>query len=360
MVIKKVFSAGVDYIQVLDENGKADKALEKELVKDGLKKEHLIALYRYMVTARVLDEKAINLQRQGRLLTYAPCKGEEAISVGTSFALNKDDWVVPSYREQGMYVTRGVPLKYFMMYFMGFEEGNHLPDEFNITPVCVPVATHFPHAAGIGIALRYKGENKVVMTYTGDGGTSEGDFYEAINFAGVYNAPVVFVIRNNQWAISVPRKKQTAAKTIAQKGIAAGINCMQADGNDVLAMYYTAKKAVERARKGDGPTLIEAVSYRMSMHTTADDPKRYMPEEEIEAWKKKDPIERFRKYLKAKRILNEALEKRILKQANTDVEHAVEEAEAFRTDYTHMFKSVYERIPAELEEQMEEAGRFAR
>ncbi|MCX8199853.1 MAG: pyruvate dehydrogenase (acetyl-transferring) E1 component subunit alpha [Candidatus Micrarchaeota archaeon] len=360
MAVKKVFSGSVDYIQVLDENGAVDKALEKELLRGGLGREQLIGLYRCMVTARVLDEKAINLQRQGRMLTYAPCRGEEAITVGTSFALRKDDWVVPAYREQGMYIVMGVPLKYFLMYFMGFEEGNHLPREFNITPVCVPVATHFLHAAGIGMAMKHKGENKVVMTYTGDGGSSEGDFYEALNFAGVYGAPVVFVVRNNQWAISVPRKKQTAAKTIAQKGIAAGIRCVQADGNDVLAMYYTAKIAVDAARKGEGPTLIEAVSYRMGMHTTADDPKRYMPEDEIEMWKKKDPIERFRKYLKAKRIWNEVLEKKIIKQAAVEVEHAVEEAEAFRSDYTHMFKNVYARMPAELEEQLEDAGRFAR
>jgi pyruvate dehydrogenase E1 component alpha subunit len=357
MVVKKAYSGSVDYIQILDEDGKVDKALEKEL---GLKKEQLESLYRSMVTTRVLDEKAVNLQRQGRLLTYAPAKGEEAIAVGSAFTLKKDDWVLPSYREQGMYIVMGVPFKYQLMYFMGFEEGNSLPKGFNITPTCIPVATHFPHAVGIGMAIKYKGENKVVMAYTGDGGSSEGDFYEALNFAGVYKAPVVFIVRNNQWAISVHRKNQTAAKTIAQKGIAAGINCVQVDGNDALAVYYASKKAVERARNGEGPTLIEAVSYRMGMHTTADDPTRYMPNVELEEWAKKDPIERFRKYLKVKRIWSEALEKKIRKQAVQEIDHAIQEAEAFKTDYTHMFKHVYRKMPAELEEQMEYLGGFVR
>lgn len=349
MGVKRAYSGNVDYVQVVDESGRVDKALEKELQ---LKKGQLESLYRAMVTARVLDEKAINLQRQGRMLTYAPCRGEEAICVGSAFALRKDDWVVPSYREQGMYIVMGVPLKYLLMYFMGLEEGNCLPKEFNITPICVPVATHFPHAAGIGMALRYRDDGKVVMAYTGDGGSSEGDFYEALNFAGVYKAPVVFVVRNNQWAISVPRKRQTAAKTIAQKGIAAGISCIQVDGNDVLSVLYAARKAVERARKGEGATLIEAVAYRLGMHTTADDPTRYMPKAELEEWEKKEPIERFRRYLKAKRVWSETFEKNVRKRAIAEVERAVEEAEAVRTDCTHMFKDVYKKMPNELEEQL--------
>jgi pyruvate dehydrogenase E1 component alpha subunit len=355
MVVKRVYSGSVNFVQIVDEKGRVDKKLEREL---RVSRKDLEFLYKAMVTTRVLDEKALNLQRQGRMLTYAPCKGEEAISVGSAFALKKDDWIVPSYREQGMYVTMGVPLKYFMMYFMGFEEGNNLPPEFNITPICVPVATHSLHAVGIGMALKYKDENKVVMTYTGDGGSSEGDFYEALNFAGVYKAPVVFIVRNNQWAISVPRKRQTAAETIAQKGIAAGIRCVQVDGNDVLSVLYAAREAVERARKGEGPTLIEAISYRLGMHTTADDPTRYVPKEELEQWMKKEPVERFRKYLKAKRIWNKKWEERVKREAIRTVEQAVEEAEAMRTDYTNMFRNVYKRMPEELAEQEEYLKKF--
>ncbi|MEM0437878.1 MAG: pyruvate dehydrogenase (acetyl-transferring) E1 component subunit alpha [Candidatus Micrarchaeia archaeon] len=357
MPVRDVYSGSIRYVQILNEKGAADKRLEKRL---GLSKQQLLDMYRALITTRVLDDKALKLQRQGRMLTYAPCLGEEAISVGSAFALRKDDWVVPAYREQGMYVAMGVPLKYLLMYFMGFEEGNLLPKEFNITPICVPVATHFPHAAGIGMALNYLGEKKVVMTYTGDGGTSEGDFYEALNFAGVFNAPVVFVVRNNQWAISVPRKKQTAAQTLAQKGIAAGINSVQVDGNDVLGMYYVAREAVERARSGGGPTLIEAISYRMGLHTTADDPTRYVDPKEREVWAKKDPIERFSKYLKSKRILTAALEKDALAKAEEEVEEAIREAESYKTHWERMLEYVYADMPEELREQRDYLKRFER
>ncbi|MCX8205682.1 MAG: pyruvate dehydrogenase (acetyl-transferring) E1 component subunit alpha [Candidatus Micrarchaeota archaeon] len=348
MPARTAYTGSVNYVQILNEKGAADKRLEKKL---GLSKQQLLGMYRALITTRVLDDRALKLQRQGRMLTYAPCQGEEAISVGSAFALNKDDWVVPAYREQGMYVAMGVPLKFLLMYFMGFEEGNALPREFNITPICVPVATHFPHAAGIGMALNYLGDKKVVMAYTGDGGTSEGDFYEALNFAGVFNAPVVFIVRNNQWAISVPRKKQTAAETLAQKGIAAGINCVQVDGNDVLGVYYVAREAVARARAGKGPTLIEAVSYRMGLHTTADDPTRYVDPKERDAWVPKDPIARFAKYLKAKRILTTAIERETLANAEDMVERAVQEAESYKTHWERMFEYVYADMPEELREQ---------
>lgn len=355
MTIKTIFRNKVDYVQVLNEKGVPDRKIERKIA---LKKDELKFIYRSLILTRVFDDRAVKLQRQGRLLTYAPCLGEEAITVGSAYALKKDDWVVPSYREQGMYIVRGLPLKYVLMYFMGFEEGNATPEEFNITPFSIPVATHFPHAVGIGMAMNYLNKKNVVMTYTGDGGTSEGDFYEALNFGGVFNVPVVFIVRNNQWAISVPRKKQTRAETLAQKGIAAGINHVQVDGNDVLAMYYASKNAVDRARKGGGPTLIEAVSYRMSMHTTADDPTRYRSQKEVDAWKKRDPILRFRRYLERKKIWNEKFEKSVQQWAIDEVDEAVKEAEASRTSYKNMFKYVYDEMPTELKEQMEYLGKF--
>ncbi|MGC8923855.1 MAG: pyruvate dehydrogenase (acetyl-transferring) E1 component subunit alpha [Candidatus Micrarchaeia archaeon] len=354
---KKVYEGSINYLQVLDEKGNVDKGLEK---KTGLNKKDLEMIYRYLIITRVFDDRALKLQRQGRLLTYAPCLGEEAISVGSAYALNKDDWVVPSYREQGMYAVMGVPLKYIFMYFMGFEEGNALPEQFNITPISVPVATHLPHAVGIGMALNFKGNKKVVITYTGDGGTSEGDFYEALNFAGVFNVPVIFIVRNNQWAISVPRNKQTIAETLAQKGIAAGIRCVQVDGNDVLGMYLASKEAVNIARKGGGPTLIEAVSYRLGVHTTADDPTRYRSQKEVDEWKKKDPIERFKKYLEAKKILDEKSEAKILEAAEAEVDNAVNEAEAYRTNYRNMFRFVYKKMPEEIEDQVKYLEMFLR
>jgi len=350
MAVKNVYRASIDYVQILDENGKADKKLEKRL---SLKRKDLESIYRSLVLTRVFDDRALKLQRQGRLLTYAPCLGEEAIAVGAAYAAKKDDWIVPAYREQGVYAVMGVPLKYIFMYFMGFEEGNALPEKFNITPLSIPVGTHFPHAAGIGMTLKYQKKDNVVFTFTGDGGTSEGDFYEAMNFAGVFSAPVVFIVRNNQWAISVPRRDQTASETLAQKGLAAGIGCVQVDGNDVLGMYYVAREAAANARKGK-PTLIEAITYRMGVHTTADDPTRYRPKGEAEKWAKKDPIERFRKYLKSKRIWNEKFERRAVEDAENEVENAVKEAEAYRTGPERMFTHVYENMPQELKEQKAE------
>ncbi len=355
MPTKTVYRGSIDYIQILDEKGRIDRKFEKKL---GLTKKQLLVMYGALVKTRMFDDKALKLQRQGRLLTYAPSSGEEAITVGSAYALKKDDWVVPAYREQGMYIVMGVPLKYLLTYFMGLEEGNNLPKEFNITPTAIPVSTHLPHAVGIGMALNYNGGKKVVITYTGDGGTSEGDFYEALNFAGVYRAPVIFVVRNNQWAISVPRKRQTAAETIAQKGLAAGIRCVQVDGNDALGVYYVTRDAVERAREGGGPTLIEAITYRMGVHTTADDPTRYRSEKDVELWKKKDPIERLRKYLEARKILNKRIEANIANEAEVEIDNAIKEAEAAKTNYTNMFKYVYKNMPNELEEQMEYLNGF--
>src|SRR5699024_9732155 len=215
-------------------------------------------LYKTMIFERIIDEKTLSYQRQGRMLTYAPNTGQEAAQIGSTFALEKEDWVVPSFRELGAWLIKGVPLKSIYLYWYGNEWGSHIPEDVNILPVSVPIASQLQHATGIGMANNIKGENNVVLGFVGDGGTSAGDFHEAINFASVFKAPVIFLIQNNQYAISVPRKMQTNSKTLAQKAFAYDIPGYYVDGNDIFAMYVITKKAVERARNGEGPTLIEA------------------------------------------------------------------------------------------------------
>ena len=263
---------------ILDENGKVvDKENLPELSEDELK-----YLYKTMVFTRIIDERAVSYQRQGRMLTYAPNTGQEAAQVGSAYALEKRDWLVPAFRELGAWLVKEVPLKNIYLYWYGNEWGSYMPEGVNMLPVAIPIASQMQHATGIAMANNIKGEDSVAMAYVGDGGTSSGDFHESINFAAVFNAPVVFVIQNNQYAISVPRKMQTTSKTLAQKAVSYDIPGILVDGNDIFAMYAVTKQAVERAREGLGPTLIEAYTYRLGAHTTSDDPTKYRLDEEVE------------------------------------------------------------------------------
>src|SRR5918992_6162169 len=246
----------VEYLSILDSEGHLDAALEPDIPTDKLKE-----LYRAMVFGRRLDERMLRLQRQGRIGTFAPIKGQEASQMGAVFTLRQTDWMVPSFRETAAMVWRGWPIEKLLMYFAGYLEGGQPDTEQRDLPVTIPVASQLPHAVGLAYAAQYKGEDVVVMVFFGDGATSEGDFHEALNFAGVWHVPVVFVCQNNQWAISVPLKKQTHSRTIAQKALAYGVPGLQVDGNDVLAVYAATREAVDRARGGDGPTLIECGSY---------------------------------------------------------------------------------------------------
>ena len=339
----------VEYLQVLDENGKVDKKLEPKL-----SKEDLIKLYKNIVLTKTFDDIGLKLQREGRMGTYAPVKGQEA-QVGSAFALQKSDWMFPSFREHGVYLTRGLSAKHLYLYFMGSEEGGRIPKGNNDLTMAVPVGTHLVHAVGASWAAKIKGHKIGIAVYFGDGATSEGDFHEALNFAGVFQTPTVFLCQNNQWAISLPRSKQSAAKTLAQKAIAYGFEGIQIDGNDILAQYVATKKALEKARAGKGPTFIELLTYRMSMHTTADDPKKYRSEAEVKKWEKRDPLKRFKIYLKKKKILNEKLEKEIQDEATKIINKAVAEAESMpKPAKEDMFKYVYEKIPKDLQEQMKE------
>lgn len=344
--------AEVEALSILDEKGELDKDLEPDL-----DAELLLRLYRAMLLGRRFDERLLSLQRQGRIGTFAPITGQEASQIGAVAALRSSDWMAPAFREMGAELWRGKPMVSVILTYGGFGEGGRIEDDRNDLPVAIPVASQVLHAVGLAWAMKYRSQKDVAMTFLGDGGTSEGDFHEAMNFAAVYQIPVIFVCQNNQWAISFPRKNQTRSKTIAQKALAYDMPGIQVDGNDVLAVYVAAKEAVDRARDGGGPTLIECVTYRMMMHTTADDPKRYRTEEEVEEWKKRDPIDRFQKYLKDKDLLSDETIESLEAEIKAKIQAAVDEAEKqMKTlgDPLGMFENVYADMPAYLKEQREE------
>jgi len=297
----------------------------------GLKDQLLLEMYQYMVRARILDGWLLKLQRMGRVALHAPNRGQEATAVGAALALRREDWLFPSYRELGALLVRGMseeeildralstiddPLKGsdFAIY------GNR---RYNIVPAPIPVGNQITHAVGAAIAAKILGDKIVAMTFFGDGATSRGDFHAGLNFAGVFKAPVVFVNQNNQWAISVPVKRQTAAPTIAVKGVAYGVPGIRVDGNDILAVYTVVSEAVDRARRGEGPTLVEAVTYRLGPHTTADDPDRYRTKREVEAWERREPIRRFRLYLEKKGILGPGDAEEIQRKWESRIEETV-------------------------------------
>ena len=339
-----------EMFQILDEKGQIESVLEPALSDEELKK-----IYAFMVVSRQTDLKAFVLQRQGRMGTYAPSLGHEACQVGSAFSLKKSDWVFPYFRDLGMYITLGFPLKNYYLYWMGNEEGMRIPDDLNIITLAIPVGTQLPQAVGAGMAAKIKKDKIGVLCTFSDGATSEGDFHEALNFAGVFKTPNVFVCYNNQYAISLPRAKQTASKTLAQKAIAYGFEGVLVDGNDILAMYTATKEALEKARAGEGPTLIEAYTYRMANHTTSDDASKYRSEEEVKKWEKRDPIERFRIYLNNKGIWNESFERKVQEEAEATVNSAVEEAEKTPSpSIEEIFIHTYKNMTPNLKEQLEE------
>lgn len=342
-------SEKVEFLSILDENGKPDKKLEPDISGD-----ILMQLYRTMVLGRRFDERLLNLQRQGRIGTFAPIKGQEAAQLGAVANLRPNDWLVPAFRETAAELWRGRSLESIIVYNNGFNEGIDIPEDRNDLPVSVPVGSQIIHAVGLGWAARYRQKQDVAMTFFGDGATSQGDFHEGLNFAAVFQAPVIFICQNNQWAISLPRSKQTRSKTLAQKALAYGMPGIQVDGNDILAVYAAAKEAVAKARTGDGPTLIECVTYRLMMHTTADDPKRYRSNEEVEKWNKRDPLPRFRKYLMDKGLLSDAEIKAVESEVLDKIQAAVDRAEKQMETLGNpmdMFEHAYAEMPPYLKEQ---------
>ena len=350
MPLKTVESFEVKRLEILSEDGKVDAALDPKLPR-----EQLLKIYALMTLARVFDDRAIKLQRQGRLGTYPQIIGQEATQCVPPLTLQPKDWLVPTYRGQGAYFARGMDPKYSLLYWAGDDRGVCFPEGNNDLIFSIPVGSHITQAAGLAWASKHLKKNQVALCYLGDGASSRGDLAEGMNFGGVWKLPLIYFIENNQWAISVPRSAQSAAKTLAQRALGYGISALQVDGNDVLAVYQGVKEAVDRARRGDGATVVEAVTYRLGHHTTADDASRYRSEAEVETWKKKDPLARFKKYLLAKGYLNDEDDARIQQEAGARVQRAVDEYESFpKPDPMTIFENMYAEPTWVIREQKEE------
>ncbi|MCS7268284.1 MAG: pyruvate dehydrogenase (acetyl-transferring) E1 component subunit alpha [Geminicoccaceae bacterium] len=315
----------------------------------------LLRLYRAMVLTRTYDTKAVNLQRTGRLGTVASSLGQEAVAVGTAAAMRPEDVLLPSFREQGAMLWRGVRIEELLTFWGGDERGSNWSGPREDFPICIPVGTHAPHAAGVATAFKLRREARVAVCILGDGATSKGDVYEAWNLAGVWRLPMVTVINNNQWAISVPRSAQTAAATLAQKAIACGMPGVQVDGNDVIAVREVVGRMIERARAGEGPAIVEALTYRLSDHTTADDARRYRDDAEVSAHWKEEPIARLRTFLLARGLWDKDKEEALLAECAREVERGVE-AYLARTPApaTEMIDFVFAELPRPMRSQRAE------
>ncbi|MDV2685261.1 pyruvate dehydrogenase (acetyl-transferring) E1 component subunit alpha [Alkalihalophilus lindianensis] len=338
--------------QILNEEGE----VVNEAAMPELSDEELQEIMKRMVYTRIWDQRAISLNRQGRLGFYAPVAGQEASMLGSQFALDKEDWILPGYRDIPQLVFHGLPLHQAFLWSRGHYGGGEIPDGLNIMVPQIIIGAQIIQTAGVALGLKRKKKENIAITYTGDGGASQGDFYEGMNFAGAYNAPAVFIVQNNRFAISVPVEKQSAAKTIAQKAVAAGIEGIQVDGMDVLAVYAATKQARDRALAGDGPTLIETMTYRYGPHTMAgDDPTRYRSSDLDDEWTKKDPLVRFRKFLEAKKLWSEEKENEVVDKAKEDIKEAMKKADSTpKQKVTDLIGFMFEELPANLREQMEE------
>jgi len=354
--VKTVAEFSIPYSQYLDAEGNSIAPLPACADNPA----ELVKMYRMMVLTRAFDTKAVNLQRVGKLGTYPPALGHEAVQVACGAALKDEDCIAPVYREIGTQMWRGVRMTDILLYWGGDERGNDFAVPRHDFPWCVPIATQTLHAAGAALAYKIRNERRVAMAFIGDGGTSEGSFYEAINVAGVQQLPVVFMIVNNQWAISVPLALQTATRTLAQKAIAAGIPGVQIDGNDVLACRQVIGDAVERARNGGGPTVIEAITYRLSDHTTADDASRYRRAEEVQVAWQREPLKRTRALLERLKLWDEQKETALKTECAQQVEAAVQEfLKAPKQSTDAMFDYLFGNMPRNLELQKEMARRYS-
>jgi pyruvate dehydrogenase E1 component alpha subunit len=351
MPLERVEQFDIHRLQVLDEQGKVDEELDPKLDEDSLRR-----LYRAMVLAREADQRMLRLQRQGRMGTFSPSTGQEAASCGPVLALEGTDWFVPAFRELGGMLMRGVPFHRVLLFWGGWEEGNVFPGLERTLPIAVIVGSQIPHAAGIAYAQKLGGEPPAgVLCFFGDGATSEGDFHEGVNFAAVWKAPAVFICQNNHWAISTPLERQTVSQTIAQKAIAYGMRGLQVDGNDPLAMYRATREALERARAGEGPTLIEALTYRVLMHTTADDPTKYRDTSVVESWEKRDPIIRMRFYLEQRDLWDDERETRMREEIKQEIDAEVRRYETFEREADDaLFEHVYGEKHPDIDRQREE------
>jgi pyruvate dehydrogenase E1 component alpha subunit len=338
-----VFRGEIPFLRILDEDGQLDSSCSPELPDPAL-----VEIYAAMLRTRLFDERVFLLQREGRLGTYAQVRGQEAAQIGSAFALGPTDWVVPAYRESGVLLCRGIPMQNILLYWGGDERGMLGFRAARCLPCAVPVGTQIPHAVGVALAGKLRHERLAVACYFGDGATSTGDFHEALTMAGVMAAPVVFFCQNNQWAISVPRARQCAAQTLAQKAFGYGIAGIQVDGNDVVACYSATKQAVERARDGGGATLIEALTYRLADHTTADDASRYRDRAEVEMWQRRDPLRRLRAFLERRRLWSQDREDALVADCAREIDEAIHAAESIPPpDPADVVRYTYASPPAQ-------------
>ena len=345
----------VPFKQVLNSEGHVvDPDLMPSLSQDQVRE-----LMKRMVTLRVLDQRAVRSTRQGRLGFYAPVAGQEASMIGSEYATRKEDFILPGYRDIPQCLYHGWPLEQWMLWSRGHQQGMEIPPEVNFLVPQIIIGAQYVQTSGMALAFKLRGEKRVAITYTGDGGTSQGDFYEGINFAGAFHLPAVFLVQNNQFAISVPVNLQTAAETLAQKAIAAGIPGIQVDGNDVLAVYAVTKQAVDRARNGDGPTLIEALTFRFGPHTmSGDDPTRYRSKELVNEWEQKDPLVRLRKFLTIQGLWSDEEEEQVMENVTAEFTEAMKKADsAPKMTVSSLIDSMFEQLPQALQRQRAEFAR---
>lgn len=346
-----VATFNIEYTRFLDPQGKPTQTLPT--FANDIKT--LLELYRWMVLTRVFDMKAVALQRTGKMGTYPSTLGQEAVAVGMGNAMRKEDVLCPAYRETGAQFQRGVKMAEILAYWGGDERGSCFKENREDFPLCVPIGTQSLHAAGIATAFKIRKQPRVAVMVCGDGATSQGDFYESVNLAGAWELPIVFVVNNNQWAISVPRSAQTHSQTLAQKALAGGFTGEQVDGNDVIAMRYVMERALEKARKGGGPTLIEAITYRLHDHTTADDANRYRDKDEVKKAWEQEPVARLRHYLHQQGHWSEEKEKQLQAECSAQVEQAVQEYLTIPPPLpTDIFDYLYAKLPHDLVEQREQ------
>jgi len=355
VLMKKYDPLKSQVLEILDVDG---KIINPDL-DPKLKKEELLKMYKTMTLGRVADLRAVQYQRQGRMLTFPPNIGQEATQVGAMAPLKEGDWLSPAFRELNMMLYKGVPLSNIYLYWYGNEMGNKFPKETRVLPVNIIIGSQIAIAAGVAMAAQKQGKDDIVVASIGDGGTSHGDFNEGLNFGNSFNAPMVVVVQNNRWGISTPVSKQTKAKTLAQKAVAAGAKGIQVDGNDILAMYVAMKEAAEHARSGKGVVVIEALTYRIGAHTTSDDPSLYRDEKEVEEWKAKDPIERLKKYLISKKWWTEKEDEALNEENNKFVQEVFAETEkSGEVPLEDLFKYTYSEMTPNQVEQYENYKKF--
>jgi pyruvate dehydrogenase E1 component alpha subunit len=350
MSLRTVYEGHVDSLQILDEEGRLDADLAAGTLSDA----DVSELYELMVICREFDETAFKLQRSGRMGTFPQNKGEEAVALGAAKALRKgSDYIVPFYRENPTLFLHGLPLHQILLHWMGDERGNAIDPKLAMNPICVAIGAQTLHAVGIAWAFKLRKEERAVMCFFGDGATSTGDFHEAMNFASLLKVPCVFCCVNNGFAISVPCCKQTASQTFAQKALAYGMPTIQVDGNDLFAVYKAAREAVDRAREGGGPSFIEAVTYRLADHTTADDARRYRVQSEFDAAVTRDPLVRTRKYLESRGLWDDAKQTQLAARAKVIVHEVVDAAlNIGKPETADIFRYTFETLPPELQKQM--------